>query len=263
MALPSFILGANPLKENPQSGLITSWSNSTLDNFMECEWRSYLKHVLRIKVVKPEFEEGMVAANDRGSELHSMVEDFIQGETDQLPAKIKHRRELILEYRQWRDNDYGSVKIEEEWAFDSQWKEALWRDQKTWHRQKIDAMFFESETSARIDDWKSGKKYQNEGKHMRQLMTYSVGAFMKFPRLQHIKASMQYIDQATDNILTKNVSREYVMRYLPKLENQALAMTTCRTFTPKPNKSNCKFCDFALTNPATGQPYCEYAIKEL
>lgn len=251
------------MKKNPQCGDVKSWSNSTLDNFMECEWRVYLKSVARIEVIEEEPEEGKQKPNERGSELHDIIDDFIQGMTDKLSPKIKHRRELIIEYRKWRDDNYGSVKIEEEWAFDTLWKESPWRAPYTWHRQKIDAMFFESETSARIDDWKSGKKYGNEGKHMRQLMTYAVGAFMKFPKLQHIKASMQYIDQATDNILTKNMSREYAMRYLPKLENQALAMTTCTNFNPKPNRTNCKFCKFAKPILGTTKLYCEYAVVEL
>ena len=50
MGLP-FITQENPMKANPQTGLIKSWSNSTLDVFLECQWRIYLKKVLKLKVM--------------------------------------------------------------------------------------------------------------------------------------------------------------------------------------------------------------------
>jgi hypothetical protein len=264
MGLP-FLAKENPMKANPQSGLIKFWSNTSLDHFLECNYRSFLKSVKKLKVeLSEEEEEQKNKAMERGSSLHAVIEDYIQDITTTLPKSIKHRREIIEEYRQKYLEIGSTVAIEEEWAFGPTWNPMDWKDWDTWVRIKIDAMMFESETSARIDDWKSGKKYGNEGKHMRQLQTYCCAAFLKYPKLQHIKASMQYIDLGTDNVLTRNVSREQSMAYLAKLENQALAMTTCVDFRPSPNLHNCKYCPFsARILGTTNERYCGFAIVEI
>lgn len=263
MALP-FITTENPMKLNPQSGLIKSWSSTALDNYLECAYRSFLKSVKKVLVELSEEDEAAKAATmERGSELHALCEDHIFGKDDKLSNKIKHRRELVEQYREWYATDNKNVHVEEEWAFDPYWRESDWRSRETWARIKIDAMHFDSETSARIDDWKSGKKYGNEGKHMRQLMVYAVASFMKFPKLQFIKCAMQYIDLATDNTLERNVSREQAMAFMMRLENQALSMTTATVFPPRPNKRNCKFCNFSSKILGTDQRYCEYAVVDI
>jgi hypothetical protein len=263
MGLP-FITKENPMKANPQSGLIKSWSSTTLDNYLECPYRAFLKHVKRVLVELPEEEEkSKNAAMERGSDLHSTCEDFIQGVTDALPKKIKHCRDTIVQYREWLLTDPKSVHIEEKWAFDALWGEADWYSDKTWARVKLDAMHFSSETSARIDDWKSGKKFGNEGKHMRQLLVYAIAAFFRFPKLQLIKISMRYLDLATDNYLSRTITREEAMRYMLKIENQALGMTTATEFQPRPNQRNCVYCPFASRILGTDARYCDYAIVEL
>lgn len=254
------------MKEEAQSGLVKSWSNSTLDVYLECAYRLYLKKIKKVKVVLSEAEaEKQNKAKDRGSETHGVIEDYIFGRTDKLPvSKVKHRHDVINMYHQnYNGGNAKNVCVEEEWGFTPSWAESDWRADETWARIKIDAMLFESDTSARIDDWKTGKKYGNEGKHMRQLMTYACGAFMKYPHLKHIRGAMQYVDLASDNELKRNISRDSAMAYLPKLENQALKMTTCTDFKPCPNVHNCRFCEFANKIPDTNETYCEFAIKEL
>lgn len=262
MGLP-FVTQVNPMKANAQSGLIKSWSITSLEKYLECEYWAFLKYVRKIKVILSEEEEQKQnEAKDRGSLLHATIEDFITGVTDKLPKSIKHRRETIEAYREFYDSE-KRVCIEEEWAFSPTWEEVPWRSEKAWNRTKIDAMVFETEESAIVDDWKSGKKYGNEGKHMRQLMSYITTSFLKFPKLKFVRGNMQYIDIASDNLLTRKVSREAAMNFLTKLENQALAMTTATKFRPCPNLHNCKFCEFSNRIPNTNERYCEYAIVDL
>lgn len=262
MGLP-FLTTENPMKQNPQSGLIKSWSSTSLDNHLECAYRSFLKSVKKVLVELTEEEEARKnEAMERGSMLHGICEDHIFGKTDVLSPKIKHRRELVEQYKKWMAED-NNTHVEEEWAFGTLWEESEWKSYETWARIKVDAMHFSSKTSARIDDWKSGKKYGNEGKHMRQLLVYCVAAFMKYPELQLISANMQYIDLATDNTLGRTMTRAQGMNYMKTLENQALSLTTATEFRPSPNVRNCKYCNFAARIIGTDERYCEFAIIEL
>ncbi len=230
---PSILIPSN----DPQSGLIKTWSVSALEMFKKCPHASFLKSVTKVKQERK-------AASDRGIKLHDAAEEYVKGNTKKLTAEFKGFRQNVEDLR----NKYkeGKVELEGDWAFDSNWEPTEWYGKNVWGRIKLDAFEKQSDTAAKVIDYKSGKKFGNELKHSFQLLVYAIGAFIRHPKLEYIDASCWYIDQK-DEVLDKSFSRGKAMIFMPRLEQQALKLTTCTDFPPRPSQSNCLYCPFKET----------------
>ena len=243
---PMFNPGAPVVYQAPvdtSPGPLTAWSFSTLKNFESCAHRAYLKGVKRLK------EPGSPAM-DRGSMVHDEAEAFVKGEIP-FPVNLK---KMEADFEQLKEMyDPTVMLLEKNWGFTQQWKDTGWMSDDVWHRSKLDNMYFESQTSAVIIDYKTGKKFGNELKHGEQLMLYAVVAFVKFPRLQFIKVENWYTDH--NEKLTKTYTRETAMLFFPRWAERGLTMTTAKEFPPSPSKPNCKWCPFAKTGD------CVYAVE--
>lgn len=214
-----------------RSGPVKAWAFSSLQVFETCPHRTFLKSVKRLKEPSNKFME-------RGTAIHLVAEEYVNGKQSELPKELlkfekplDELRELFIE---------GKVEVEGDWGFDQDWQQCGFFDQDVWLRIKIDAVVFESETSARVIDYKTGKKFGNEIKHNQQLMIYAIAAFARFPELEHVTAELWYFDQAQTT--TKSYSRQAAMLYMPRWEKRAIKMTTAEEFPPKPSKQNCRYC---------------------
>lgn len=223
-------------------GLVSAWSFSALKTFEKCPYETYLKSVKRLK------EESSEAA-ERGTRIHDLAEGFVRGDIPDLPPELSKMsdnfdwlREQFLE---------GKVIMEEKWAYDREWQPCDWSSDIAWNRTKVDAMVFESPTSALIIDHKTGKRFGNELKHAEQLMIYAIVAFLRYPELQHIRVVNWYVDH--NEKLERNYTREAAMMFLQRWTDRATAMTSCTDFPPKPSISNCKWCYYKQSGA------CEWA----
>ena len=212
-------------------GPIKSWSYSGLKEFEECAHRSFLSKVEK-------HEQPPSPALDRGTAIHTMAEDYVQGTIDDLPQELANHRQDFDELRDLYKQ--GVVEIEQDWAVDQQWQSTGWYDDDCWGRIKLDAFVLESPTSARVIDHKTGKKYPIA--HGSQGQIYSIAAFMRHPALEFIQTEFWYLDQKEDNKLVKNYTRDQALVFLPRLNQRAIALTTATDFPPKPSKYNCKWC---------------------
>ncbi len=232
-------------------GPLKTWSFSGLMTFEGCPYRSYLTKVEGAR-------EPSGPAADRGSKLHEAIENYIQGIEADLSKDVLKHRELITDLREHYAQ--GDVEVEGDWGFTRDWVPTGWRADDVWARLKLDAIHFESETSAAVYDWKSGKKFGNEIKHATQLMTYAIGAFMRYPKLEFVYGAMKYIDKG--ETLEGKYTRADVGMFKPKIEKRALIMTTADDFPPRPSKHNCKWCK--LKEPLEGEETarCQWGVIE-
>jgi CRISPR/Cas system-associated exonuclease Cas4 (RecB family) len=232
-------------------GPVSTWSFSGLMTFESCPYRTYLTKVEGAR-------EPSGPAADRGSMLHKLIEDYIQGVTDELSAEVKKHRELIEHLREAHAE--GRVEVEGDWGFTRQWEPTGWTADDVWARVKLDAIEFENETSAVVYDWKSGKKFGNELKHATQLMTYAIGTFHRYPKLEYVHGFMKYIDNGQE--LEGRYTRADIAMFRPKIEKRALIMTTATEFPPKPSRHNCKWC--RLKEPLEGEETarCKWGVIE-
>lgn len=226
-------------------GPVSAWSYSALKVFEECPYRTYISRVKRI-------QEPSSPAADRGTQIHNEAEDYVKGEKDALPANLEKFREdferLEEMYRQ------GLVELEGEWAFDLEWKRTGWMSQDCWARIKLDAFIKQTETSAVVIDYKTGKKFGNEIPHSQQCLLYAIAAFMREPELEFVQTELWYLDHGEKTV--KGYSREEAMVFMPGFHQRAVTMTTATEFEPQPSKQNCRWCSFGKGE----EPPCQWGI---
>ena len=116
-------------------------------------------------------------------------------------------------------------------------------------------MVHETDTSARVIDYKTGKKFGNEIAHAQQALTYAIGSFFRYPDLQHVQTELWYLDQNETTV--QAYTRDEAMLFMPKLHQRAVAMTTATKFPPNPSNYNCKWCSYKEGE----YPACQHAIK--
>ena len=112
----------------------------------------------------------------------------------------------------------------------------------TWARIKLDALVNEDETSCRVIDYKTGKKFGNEIAHGQQGLVYAIATFLRYPHIEHARTEFWYLDKGETTI--KDYSRATAMEFLPGLYRRAIKMTTETNWEPKPSKDACRWCDY-------------------
>lgn len=219
---------------------ITAWSFNRLITYEKCGYWAFLEY--GEKRPKPE-THGREAA-DRGVQIHEDAENYIKG-AGQVTPLIEKWVDRLEPYRE--RYALGYVSCEGDWGFNLDWAPVDWMAKDVWARIKLDVMDRTSEITADIIDWKSGKKENNEVKHLQQGQVYAIGTMMKFPELKEVTVSFEYIDHKNQR-LRRTYSRDYVMRFMPNFHKRALALTTATQFVAKPNKINCRFCPYGPNN---------------
>lgn len=231
--------------EDAGTGLVKTWSASGLKDYETCPYRVKLA-----KVDKVEREKHPAAT--RGTAIHDIAEKYVMGEDAELSEettrflpewetkifpKFKERFEALRE--KYAD---GKVELEGEWAFTKEWGVTGWSVPDTWARMKLDVLEHESETSAKIIDHKTGRKFGNEVTHAGQGMIYAIGTFMRYPKLEFLETNFWYLDHDKD--MPQRYTREQAMVFLPRVTSRAVIMTSDKQMEPKPSIHNCKWCPF-------------------
>lgn len=227
-------------------GLVPAWSHSSLKTYETCPYKIYISKVKRV-------QENFGPAAERGTQIHQECEDYVKGELAELPAAcskfVKQFEELKKAYAD------AKVELEGEWGFTIDWEPCGWLDKEVWARVKLDALYHETETSARVIDYKTGKKIGNEISHSQQGITYAIGTFFRYPDLESVQVEFWYLDQ--NETTTQVYTRNEAMLFLPKLQERALTMTSATKFPPNPSNYNCKWCSFKEGE----YPICEWGVK--
>jgi PD-(D/E)XK nuclease superfamily len=226
---------AEPEPVDPQGGAVRAWSASQLDNFERCPHAVFLAKVKKI----PQ-ESG--AAAERGTMIHDLAEHYVDGTISEMPEELKQYERDFDRLREGYAN--ATVTVEEDWGFNLNWDITGWMAQDVWARMKLDACEREDETSAKVIDYKTGRKWGNEIKHNRQAMIYGVGAFMRYPDVEFITTEFWYLDQK-DGPLINHYARNRLPIILPGIEKRAIKLTSCTDFKPKPSRDACKWCSYA------------------
>lgn len=235
-------------------GPVKTWSFSSLTKYEQCPYSVYLGKV-------EGFREPAGPAADRGTQLHTMLEEYVQGNSDDLPDKMRKHDGMVRYVQRLRElYAEGIVTLEEEWTFDREWNVCEPKTPAVWAVFKCDIVVHESDTSILIIDWKSGRVFGNELKHGTQGMFYAIAALMRHPELEYVEAEFAYIDHG--QVHTRStMTRAELPHFLPRLTKRALAMTTAQHFPANPSTHNCRWC--RMKDEVTredGRPACEWGI---
>ena len=225
--------------------MIRSWSFSSLKDFEACPLRLKYKKVDRIPTPPLPPDNPM----ERGSRIHKEIEDYlIKGTEIHTPIKydglwIENAREAVL-----AGTGYSELK----YAINCDWELVEWNDPTVWMRAVLDVVI-EEPFQITVVDWKTGKSAFKEVPHIQQAQLYACLAFIAYPTTEKVRTIFCYIDE------NKDVSRVYNRAQAKVIQvayhNRGLKMTEATEFPPKPNKMNCKYCDYGAL---VGIGHCQY-----
>lgn len=227
---------------------VTRWSPSTLLKFEACPYKVFIEKAVGVR-------EPSGPAAERGTQVHQMCEDFVQGARDDMPKEMQKFKNQFLHMRDLYTQ--GEIIVEEDWAFDANWEQCDWDAPNAWLRLKCDAVHLSGKTAS-IYDYKTGRKQGNEIKHGTQMLIYAIAAFHRHPELEYLETWLWYLDKGETT--TQRYTRQEAMDLLPRLNDRGLAITTCTDFLPRPSAYNCKWCKYKEMTDAKGKPHCEWGV---
>lgn len=236
----------NEFEKPDELGQVRAWSYSALKVFEECPYRTYISKVKGVK-------EPSGPAADRGTHIHQLAEDYVNATIGELPKELEKFKSQFNSLRELYAD--AKVELEGEWGFDLDWKTVGWMEKETWARIKLDALVNEDETSARVIDYKTGKKFGNEVSHGQQGLLYAIGTFFRYPHLEFVNVEFWYLDQNETTV--KQYTREQAMVFAPSWHKRAIKMTTETDFDPTPSKNSCRWCSYRKGD----EPQCKWGVE--
>lgn len=223
---------------------INSWSFSSLLSYEACPYRFYLK-LSGAEV--PEREP------IRGEVVHEEAERYVRGELDALPRSLRKFAEQFEKDRELYAA--GKLVLEEPWGFDRELKPCDWNAPEVWLRMKLDQFIRIDDHAAKVVDLKTGKSMGNEIKHVQQGQLYMIGSFMRYPELEVVETEFRYLDEGKSK--KRSYTRKNMLALLPRWLERAKRMTDDTVFKAKPNRINCRFCEYGINK---GSKACHYAV---
>lgn len=229
---------------------VTSWSFSRWSDYKTCPAKFKFKHIDKLK-------EPPSPAMQRGTDIHKMSEDFLNGALKTLP------KELALFKAQYAALKKQKIKIvEEQWAYKSDWTQTQWNNwSECWLRVKLDVAFINVEYNALVPiDVKTGKfRVEKNAEYLEQLELYGLAGLVQYPTIDVVSPRLWYVDEG---VVYPNPDApvespehqdeiEYFRKDEPKLkkkwETKIKPMFNDKTFKPTPGDA-CRFCHFRKSN---------------
>lgn len=233
---------------------IKRWSFSSLHQDEKCPFATYLKYVE--KVPSPPRDENH--PSERGTRIHAEAERFVKGEIDQLTPLTRKISEDLHRLREKYQT--GLIRVEEKWGFTrDEWDPVSWSDERCCAMVRCDVVDEDCDGGGTIEviDYKSGKRMGNEVKHMQQMQLYAIATLMKYPEKRLVKTTLLYTDEGKR--FSKTMDRSALPVLLGRWEERANKLLNRLVFPPKPNRANCRFCDYGVQN---GNGHCPYAVGD-
>lgn len=230
---------------------ITNWSASSLAQFEKCPHFLYLSRILRSPRPEPAPDSPLV----RGTQIHELAERYVRGEMQDLPRQLAKFGEQFMDLRALHEE--GKVKCEEDWGFTRLWESTEYLGKNCWALIKCDAVVELGDGSVEIIDYKTGKSMGKEVTHGWQMQIYAAAGVAQYPEAKLIKTSLWYLDEGKTK--SKTYTPEQVMVLRERLNARADKLTGAVAFPPKPNRNNCRYCDFGPNNGGTNA--CPYGVS--
>ena len=234
-----------------------AWSYSRYKDWLQCPYKAFLKHVLKIR------EPGSPAM-DRGNHAHKVAEDLLLGKITWEEARVlaleagdktrfgpKAKPISFQNLRKEFDLAARSKPIvEEQWGFAQDWSEAGWFGPTTWLRVKLDLCYKVKKNKMLVVDFKTGQKYAD---HAEQADLYALSAFIKFPDVTDIDVQYWYLDLGEKTFA--KFTRAEVQPLIDRWNQKTTPMMSDTSFPCRPGPY-CRWC-FHSKYTAGGSGKCE------
>jgi hypothetical protein len=212
---------------------ITAWSYSRYADYRQCPLRFKLKYLDKLP------EPGSPAMQ-RGGEVHKEGENFLLGS-----GKGRGKAKVPESYRHFEDEMLQLLAldpmVEQQWGFTRQWEPTGWFGSDTWLRIVCDVVVKYDDDTVDLIDFKTGRKYDTNEE---QVELFSCAPFMKWPVVNHVTTRLWYLDQAQDNEVIREYTRDQFEGIRTGWEKKIVPMFKDKRFAPTPN-DKCKWCSFS------------------
>jgi len=221
---------------------ITSWSFSRYSDYKNCPLKCKLKHIDHIK-------EPPNLAMARGTEIHILAENYIQGKGHTLPIELKLFSNEFKALRKQFKKPINGMVVEDNWSFTKDWIKTEWDNwANCWVRIKLDCAHYDGDNILVITDWKSGKFHteMNED-YIEQLELYALAALLLHPNIKEVRPRLVYIDQG---MIYPNADQPLIFtpKDIDRLKKvwakRIKAMMHDTIFAPRPN-AKCRWCFYS------------------
>jgi len=206
----------------------TRWSYSSLSTYENCPRQWYFSYILRLPT--PEN-----AAMLRGSRLHKLCEDYLNGKFPEVPYELRKCKKIL------EDLKARSAKAEVVWIADQMWSPV--GDQRlAWVKAIIDAHVLEGRTLF-VHDFKSGREYPD---HRDQLDLYATIGLQVNPTAKRVEYSAIYLDTghtSNDGALLRG---DMVNSKIRSWSERAIRLMTDVEYKATPSEGKCTWCDYSI-----------------
>lgn len=206
---------------------IIALSHSRMKTWETCPRKAQYKFVNKLK------EPGSPAM-DRGSEVHSTLEHFLQGKEVSLEAFTPETQEYMAEL-----SALGDVQPEMQVAFDRDWNVVEWFHPSVFMRVVYDALVDTSNVTVVVDH-KTGKKYDD---HVQQEQLYAFTTYLLYGKPVEVQFNYTDLNEVTST--TYDVSEMEGLKLL--VEERAKPILDDEDFHPNPSYK-CRWCFFRKSN---------------
>lgn len=204
-----------------------TWSFSALDTYRQCPLRAKFRYIDKLPDPGNKYSQ-------RGNDVHDELEKCVKHGAP-VPEVAKHFAPLLEQMQQ------TDTICEKMFMFDSSWKPTDDRN-KVWLYVKQDLVVVAPGEFVLTVDYKTGKKYGNEVKHMAQKTLYSIAAMILWPGMPEYIAEMWYIDQK--DLSSKSFTPEVLEMARARLDAEVARMFDDRIYRPRPTLDNCRWCPY-------------------
>ncbi len=223
----------------------TRWSYSSISTYEQCpqKWKfSYIDNL----------PWASSAAMSRGTRLHQMAEDYVNGVVDRVPHEVQKIGILLDGLKQKK------AKAEAVWLLDQHWQPTQvddnnlnpdFRPKPTWVKTIVDVHYVAGDILY-VKDYKSGRQMYDD--HRTQLELYGIVGLVHHPEVKRVETSAVYIDTGFEG-MEGSIIRPMLPKLIAKWEDKAQTMMKDEVWEPKPGRA-CNWCDYAK---AKGGP-CVY-----
>lgn len=232
---------------------ISAWSFSAILEFERCPHSLFLRKIQNLTAPTS-------PALTKGIQVHTAAEQFVASNQNYPipPALKKFESEFVAlrdTYATKLTINNMPISIEDEWAYTKDWVPTGWLADDCWLRAKLDLFMPIDSHTALVIDYKTGKSRDKGIRYTWQAQLYAVASFMRYPNLEVVQTEFWFLDEG--GRFKNSFNRTALPPLLASWNNRGSKLTNAVMFPPKPNRMNCRFCDWG----AAGTNQCSYAMK--
>lgn len=204
------------------------WSYSRLSTYEDCPKQYEYRYIEKMPGSKP-----TSAAASRGSEIHSMGEEYLLGKRMIYPPEFQKvsGHMMLLKAKK--------ALPEEKMAVNDKWENVPYDADDAYFRGIIDVHYTEDD-AVHVQDFKTGQVYDS---HPKQMEVYVALAASRYPEAKVFHTRLIYVDQGIITA-TKTTERDRVKPIRLLLDGRIKIAEEDEIF-PVRAGSHCRWCDYS------------------